>query len=379
MRSFPAFYQLNMPVSAKRSLEMDLRVIIMAGGAGTRFWPVSRKNKPKQFLPIVSEKTMIEETVDRLSPQVPPHHIYTIANPEKTETIKSLLPGLPEGNYLIEPRGKNTAPSLILATARIYLQNPAAVLAALPADHLIKDPSLFLQKFETAATAASSGNYLVTFGVPPTYPATGYGYIQFSLENPLDWLDELFYKVREFKEKPDLEQARIFLKEGNYFWNSGMFLWQADVFAQKLERFAPDMFSYWSKILEALQAKDEARIASLFEEIPSISIDYALMEKAEGVLMAKGDFGWSDVGAWSSLAEIWPQDKTGNALKGENIILDSQDCLVYNPGKLTALVGVKDIIIVDTEDALLVAHKSQDQKIKDIVEEIKKKKKAEYL
>lgn len=358
---------------------MDLRVIIMAGGAGTRFWPVSRKNKPKQFLPIVSEKTMIEETIGRLSPRVPLNNIYTIANPEKTEIIKSLFPGLPDENFLVEPRGKNTAPSLILATARIYLQNPRAVLAALPADHLIKDSSLFLQKFEAAATAASSGDYLTTFGVPPTHPATGYGYIRFSMDNPLNTLDELFYNVQEFKEKPGLEQAKIFLKEGNYFWNSGMFLWQAGVFAQKLERFAPEMFSFWTGILEALKANDGARISSLFEKVPSLSIDYALMEKAEGVLMAKGDFGWSDVGAWSSLAEIWPQDETGNALKGENIILDSQDCLVYNPGKLTALIGVKDIIVVDTEDALLVVHKSQDQKVKEIVEQIKKNKKTEYL
>jgi mannose-1-phosphate guanylyltransferase len=358
---------------------MDLRVIIMAGGAGTRFWPVSRKNKPKQFLPIVSEKTMIEETVDRLSPRVPLNDIYTIANPEKTETIKGLLPGLPDENFLVEPMGKNTAPSLILATAWIYLQNPRAVVAALPADHLIRNSSLFLQKFEAAATAASNGDDLVTFGIPPTHPATGYGYIQFSMDNPLNTLEEPFYNVLEFKEKPGLEQAKVFLKEGNYFWNSGMFLWQAHVFAQKLERFAPDMFSYWTKILGALKTKDNAQISSLFEEMSSLSIDYALMEKAEGVLMAKGDFGWSDVGAWSSLAKIWPQDKTGNALKGENIILDSQDCLVYNPGKLTALIGVKDIIVVDTEDALLIAHKDQDQRVKDAVEMLKQKGKNEYL
>lgn len=358
---------------------MDLRVIILAGGAGTRFWPVSRKIRPKQFLPIVSEKTMIEETIDRLSSQIPLKNIYTIANPEKTGMIKSLLPDLPDTNLLVEPVGKNTAPSLMLATAQIHLQNPKAVLAVLPADHLIKDSSHFLKKLEAAAAAASSGDYLITFGVPPTYPATGYGYIRFSPDHPVHSLDEPFWVVQEFKEKPDLEQAKGFLKHGHYFWNSGMFLWQADIFARKLERFAPEMFSCWTQIRDALEAKDEARIASLFEEIPSISVDYALMEKAEGVLMARGDFGWSDVGAWSSLADAWPQDETGNALRGDSVILDSQDCLVYNPDKLTALIGVKDIIVVNTEDALLIVHKNQDQKVKDIVGELKKKKKTAYL
>ena len=358
---------------------MDIRAVIMAGGAGTRFWPLSRKKKPKQFLPIVSDKTMIEETVHRLLAKVPSNNIYTIANLEQTQAITGLLPDIPEENLLVEPQGRNTAPSLMLATASIYLQNPKAVLAALPADHLIKDPSLFLKKLEAGAAAAVKGENLITFGIPPSYPETGYGYIRFSPEKPIDFLDEPFFPVQEFKEKPEYEQAKNFLEEGNYFWNSGMFLWQADIFVQKLEKHAPSMFIHWQKILDALKNKDEAQIASIFEEIPSISIDYALMEKAEGVLMGKGTFGWSDVGAWSSLADIWPRDKQGNTLRGESIILDSQNCLLYNPLKLTALIGVKNIIVVDTEDALLITQKNMDQKVKEVVEKIKQKGKFEYL
>lgn len=358
---------------------MDLRAIIMAGGTGTRFWPLSRKKKPKQFLPIISKKTMIEETVNRLLPQIPLASIYTIADSGLTQIIKNLLQNLPEENLLMEPRGKNTAPSLMLATAQIYLQNPKAVLAALPSDHLIKDHALFLKKLMAGAAAAAKGEYLITFGIPPTYPATGYGYIQFSQEDHFGFQDETFYAVREFEEKPEYEKAKIFLADGNYFWNSGMFLWQADVFAKKLDQYAPSLFHHWKKMLVALQNHNQSDISAIFEEIPSISIDYALMEKAEGTLMCKGDFGWSDVGSWSSLADIWPLDKEGNALRGESILLDSQGCLIFNPDKFTALVGVKDIIVVDTEDALLITHKNQDQRVKDIVEKIKERGKGELL
>lgn len=351
----------------------------MAGGVGTRFWPLSRKKKPKQFLPIISDKTMIEETVHRLLPKIPPSNIYTIANLEQSRVIKNLISDLPEENIIVEPQGKNTAPSLILATATIYNKNPNAVVAALPADHLIEDASLFLKKLEAGAKAAAKGEQLITFGIPPSYPATGYGYIQFSQKNPIEISDEVFFAVQAFKEKPDYDKARKFCEAGNYSWNSGMFIWQASDFAQKLKQYAPSMFLYWERILDALRNNNDTQIASVFEEIPSISIDYALMEKAKGVLMNRGDFGWSDVGAWSSLTEIWRQDKSGNALKGENIVFDSENCLLYSPHKLTALVGLKDIIVVDTDDALLICRKDLDQRVKDIVAEIKKKGKGKYL
>lgn len=358
---------------------MNIFPVIIAGGVGTRFWPLSREKKPKQFLPIISQKTMIEETVYRLLPEIPYSNIQTVASFEQTQIIKKLLPGIPQRNLIIEPQGKNTAPSLILATAKIFLENSKAVVAALPADHLIKNPSLFLKKLMSGAAVAERGEFLITFGIPPSFPATGYGYIQFSEKKTSIEQDEIFYSVLEFKEKPDASQAIEFLKTGNTFWNSGMFIWQAEVFAKKLQQYSPHLFGYWEKILAALENKDEPLISAIFEEIPSISIDYALMEKAKGVLMCTGDFGWSDAGAWSSLADIWEKDKRGNALRGESIAIDSKDCVVYNPGKLTALVGVEDTIIVDTPDVLLVCRKDQDQKVKEIVETIKKKGKTEFL
>jgi mannose-1-phosphate guanylyltransferase len=358
---------------------MEIRAIIMAGGAGTRFWPLSRKKIPKQFLPIVSEKTMIEETVLRLLPLLSPDKIYTVANLEQTQAIGKFLPKLPPENLLVEPQGKNTAPSLMLATASILLKNPEALVAALPADHLISNPSLFLKKLKAGASLAAEG-FLITFGIPPTYAATGYGYIHFSEDNPRQIQDESFYTVKEFKEKPEFEQANQFLKEGNYYWNSGMFLWEARIFARKLEKYAPSLFSYWERMLDALKKENNKEIKSIFEEIPAISIDYALMEKAkEGVLVCPGNFGWSDVGSWSSLLDIWPKDKNGNAIKGESIIFNSRNCLSYSPHKLTALIGVEDIIVVETGDVLLVCHKDLDQRVRDIVDSLKKKGEKEYL
>jgi mannose-1-phosphate guanylyltransferase len=322
---------------------------------------------------------MIEETVERLQPLVSYSNIYTIANREHSQVIGTLLPQIPKANLLVEPQGKNTAPTLILATAQIYLQNPQAVVAALPADHLIKNPYLFRQKLETAAHAASREGMLITFGIPPSYPATGYGYIQFQKSSPLRIKGEDFYPVQKFKEKPDLETAKDFLSLGNFHWNSGMFLWQPSVFEEKLRSHAPEMFSYWEKILYALKKDEESQIHAVFDEMPSISIDYALIEKAEGVLMSEGNFGWSDVGAWSSLSDIWPQDERGNALRGENITLDSDRCLLYNPRKLTVLIGTKDLIVVNTEEALLICHKDQDQRVKEIVENLKEKGKKDQL
>ena len=358
---------------------MDIRAVIMAGGTGTRFWPLSRRKRPKQFLPIISELSMIEETVQRLTPRIPPSKIYTIADQGQTELIRSFLPGLPEKNFIVEPLGKNTAPCLTLASAFIYKDNPDAVIAVLPADHLIQKPGSFLDTLFAGAEAAYSKGNLITFGIPPDYPATGYGYICFSRKNTSYFNGKTFFPVLEFKEKPKLNQAKRFIECGNYFWNSGMFLWKADVFSQKLKEFAPSFYHPWRDILSNLKQEKKSDIKGVYEKMPAISIDYALMEKASDVLMAEGDFGWSDVGSWSSLLDIWSKDEGGNTIKGDAILIDSRNCLCYNPEKFTAMVGVKDIIVVNTEDALLICHKDLDQKVKDIVQKIQALKKEELL
>jgi mannose-1-phosphate guanylyltransferase len=321
---------------------------------------------------------MIEETEARLLPLIPPKDIFTIADSNQTAALRDLLPDLPKRNFLVEPLARNTAPSLMLATAHAYLQDPETVIAALAADHLIRDPDRFLSKLQSGAKAAYSGDRIVTFGIPPAFPSTGYGYIHFSREKEKRIGGEPFFSVLEFKEKPGRAEAERFLADGDYYWNSGMFLWRADVFARKLRRYAPKFFPFWERMLDALEKKNRKGLRSVFEEIPALSIDYALMEKAKGVVVCAGDFGWSDVGAWSSLYEVWPPDEAGNAVKGEKLVLDSQGCLVYAPGKLTALVGVKDLIVVDAGDALLICRKDLDQKVKDIVEILKRENKK-YL
>ncbi len=356
---------------------MNRYAVIMAGGVGTRFWPLSRTRQPKQFLPIISERTMLEETIRRIEPIISLDNIVTIANLEHSEVIQRIFPDLPKENVLVEPAGKNTAPCLLLATAGIYQRDPNAVISVLPADHLIRKPDVFREKLAAASTAASQTGDLITFGIPPSYPATGYGYIRFDRTHSRRIQNEPFFSVREFKEKPGRDKAEEFLHAGTYYWNSGMFIWRADAFAEKINKYAVDWAPFWEEILEAYPDPDQVK--ALYEKMPAISIDYALMERASGVLMAEGDFGWSDVGAWSSLFEVWPLDENKNALRTEGIIIDSNNNLVHNPDQLTALVGVHDLLVVNTGDVLLICRKDLDQKVKDIVNLLKKQKKNQYL
>jgi mannose-1-phosphate guanylyltransferase len=348
----------------------ELTAVIMAGGSGTRFWPLSRRRSPKQFLPIVSRKTMIEETVERILPLIPYRRVLTVAGRDHTRTIRRLLPRLPEKNALIEPLAKNTAPSLILATAFVFRRNPRAVVAVLASDHLIADSALFRRKLKAAAAAAAERECLITFGIPPVFPSTGYGYIHYRKEKSWKMAGEAFFPVLAFKEKPKEEQARAFLSAGGYYWNSGMFVWRADVFARKLEEHAPEFFPFWGRTLDALKDGSPARLRAVFREMPATSIDYALMEKARGVLVCEGNFGWSDVGAWSSLFDVWKGDEYGNAFQGEVLALDTADTLCFNPGKFTALIGCRDLIVVDTRDALLICPRSQDQRVKQVLEHL---------
>jgi mannose-1-phosphate guanylyltransferase len=350
----------------------DVRAVILAGGRGTRFWPLGRAARPKQFLSITGPDPMLLETVRRVRPLVLPRKMTLVADTGQTRRARKLLPGLPKRCFLVEPEARNTAPALMLATARVWLENPEAVVVVLPADHLIRDRAKFIKRLEASVEAAAREEAFVTFGIPPTYPATGFGYIRLNRAAGRRIAGTVFYPARGFKEKPDLALATEYMASLDHAWNSGMFVWRAGVFAEKLERFAPGLRPAWEAIVTALRSGSGPKLRSAFRLAPALSIDYALMEKAEGVLVADGDFGWSDVGAWSTLASIWPRDAAGNASRGDTLALDAGDCLVWNPGRLTALVGVRGLIVVDAGDALLVCDAALDQKVRDVVEILKK-------
>ena len=344
----------------------DIRAIILAGGRGTRFWPLSRTKRPKQFLPISGRAPLIEKTVARVRPLIAADRVWMVADAPQIKTLRKMFPAIPRRNFVTEPEARNTGPALMLATAAVYLENPRAIAVVLPADHLIRDGKTFVRRLRAAARVASDTGAIVTFGIPPTFPATGYGYICFDKSAPSVSGRDLFYPGLGFKEKPDLTLARE-LVAGGAWWNSGMFVWRADAFAAKLEAFAPELFRSWNALLKALKAGDRKAVARVFSRLPALSIDHALMERAGGVLVGEGDFGWSDVGSWSSLFDVWKRDAAGNVLEGSAVTLDARDCLVWNPGRLTALVGVSGLVVVETDDVLLICAKGHDQRVKDVV------------
>jgi mannose-1-phosphate guanylyltransferase len=352
----------------------DVRAVILAGGRGTRFWPLGRAARPKQFLRISGRDPMLLETVRRLRPLIGPPGLLLVADAAAIRQARKLLPRLPRTAFLAEPEARNTAPAIMLATARVWIENPEAVVVVLPADHLIRNERKFQLRLKAGIEAAARERAFITFGIPPTYPATGYGYIRHDREAGRRIAGTAFYPALGFKEKPGLAQADEYLASGDHAWNSGMFLWRAGVFAEKIERFAPELKPAWSALVAALRTKNAARLRAAFRRAPALSIDYALMEKAEGILVADGDFGWSDVGAWSTLAEIWPRDAAGNAVRGDVLTFDARDCLVWNPGRLTALIGVHDLIVVEAGDALLICDAALDQRVKEVVEALKRKK-----
>ena len=356
-----------------------LYAVIMAGGSGTRLWPRSRKKKPKQLLDIVSSKTMIQETVDRLDGLIDLDRIIVVVGEMHFKDIDQQLALVPTENILIEPEGKNTAPCIGLAAVHIRACEKNAVMIVLPSDHLIKNASRLRTVAKAAATVAQHDNSLVTIGIRPTFPETGYGYIQ--IGKKIDSVQgEEVHKVIAFTEKPTLAVAKKFLKSGDYMWNSGMFVWTVNTILDQIKKYLPELHKGLMKIEASIGKDSESRVlAKVYGSVEGESIDFGVMEKAGEVMLLKGDFGWNDIGSWAAMEQLWPKDKDGNFLDAEVISIESSGNIIHSTKKLVAVISLKDIVIIETEDALLVCAKDRAPDVRRVVEELKKRGLDDYL
>ncbi len=352
--------------------------LIMAGGIGKRFWPRSRKNFPKQLLNIVDEKSMLKLTYERLMKITDKKKIYIVAGENLKHVMLEDLKDFPEENYIVEPNGKNTAPCIALAAAIIMKKDPEAAMGVFPADHLIENFESFKEAVRMGEKVARQHSGLVTFGITPTRPATGYGYIQYDKKLPL--LENSAYKVKTFAEKPNLETARRFLETGEFLWNSGMFIWVAKEILKSIKIHLPDLYESVINIQNAVGTEKYNKVLRKeWSTILGSSIDYGVMEKANNVYAVKSDFIWSDVGSWDAVYDLEKKDKEGNVIRGEVIATDSRNCLISANKRLVSTIGVEDLIIVETKDAVLIAKRGESEKIKDLVDTLKRNDHNEYL
>lgn len=352
--------------------------LIMAGGAGTRFWPKSRDHHPKQLLQIVGSGTMLQNTVRRLQPNIPPDRVFIVCKQSHREAIAEQLPEVPRENIIIEPQGKSTAPCIGLAALFIEQRFGNEVMIVLPADHLIGAEQNFRQTLLNAAKIAAEEDALITIGIKPTFPATGYGYIQCGQETETVGGAR---RVKTFAEKPNLETAKVFLRSGDFLWNSGIFVWRISTIREQFEEHLPHLHDGLQEIAQHLDTREEEEvIARVYQQIKSISIDYGVMEKAKNVLVLPSNFEWNDLGSWDEVYKLSPKDKDDNALcEGDHALLNTSGCLIDVPGKTVAALGLRDLIIVETEDALLLCPREHAQEVKEVVDLLKRKKKSNLL
>lgn len=353
--------------------------LIMAGGSGTRFWPKSRSKHPKQLLRIFNERSMIQNTVDRLNSLIPDSRLFIVSTEAQADQIKKQLPLLDEENLIIEPRGKNTAPCIGLAALFMERIDPEDIMVVLPADHLIENNQTFIQTLKVAAKVAAETECLVTIGIQPNYPATGYGYIQFNQQiKDMDGISVL--KVKTFAEKPNLDTAQRFLESGEFLWNSGIFVWKIKTILREIEEYLPHLYQGLLEVRKHLGTEKQAEtIKRVYRQIKSISIDYGVMEYAKDVVVLKGNFGWNDLGSWDEVYKLLPKDANGNVLIGNHIIKNGKGCLIDSHDKFVAVLGLNDVIVINTDDAILICNRHQAQDVKEIVEIAKRKKLSQYL
>lgn len=351
---------------------MKTTAVIMAGGRGERFWPRSRQNLPKQFLSLTGDgKTMIQLTAERHLPMVAYEDMFVVTNKNYTALVREQLPEIPPENILAEPMSRNTAPCVGFAAAVISKKYGDAVMLVLASDHLIKNTALYLDTMTQAAEVAVENENLVTIGITPAYPETGYGYIHFG-KNDESGGSSSVYSVKRFVEKPELDTAKEYLASGEYLWNSGMFVWKTSTILNKFSELMPETYDGLMKIREAFGTEHfESVLMSCFSEFPSVSVDYGVMEQASHIYTIPGNFGWDDVGSWLALERINKTNEYGNMIQGDAITINTRNTIISGGGKLIATIGLDDLIIVDTDDALLICKKEDTADVKKIIENLK--------
>lgn len=351
----------------------------MAGGIGSRFWPMSRTSYPKQFLDILNTgKTLLQSTYERFQSFIPNENIYIVTSEEYVSIVKNQLPNLPVENIIGEPERKNTAACIALISLKLKKINPEANLVVAPSDHMIENVETFQNNCLAGLAYTNRNNAFVTMGIKPTYANTGYGYIQYDKESSVDGM----HIVKRFTEKPNKEMAVEFFANGGYLWNSGIFIWKAIDIVNAFRLYMPDMFDIFAcGLIEFNTPRETAAIKHIYKHCESISIDYAILEKAKNVFVIPADFDWSDLGTWNSAWENFDKDEAQNAVAGENtLVVDANGCIVHSTDKRLVLVGgVDDLIIVNTPDALMICKKENEQQIKEYLLKVKETKGAVYL
>jgi mannose-1-phosphate guanylyltransferase len=354
-------------------------VAIMAGGIGSRFWPMSRSKHPKQFLDILGTgKTLIQSTFDRFARFIPPQNIFVVTSHDYRTLVSEQLPLMPAENILCEPSRKNTAPCIAYISWKLNQRDPKGVLICAPADHLILDEMSFNKVCLEAMNFVEKHNALLTLGIKPASPNTGYGYIQFDQQPVSDNV----YTVKTFTEKPSVEIAKSFVQSGEFLWNSGIFVWQAKNIVAAFHKHLPEMAEVFDAEREEFNTADEdAAIERIYPQCTNISIDYGIMEKADNVYIIPSSFGWSDLGTWNSAYDNMEKDYLDNAIAGDQVmVIDASHCMIHAPlNKLVLVQGLEDVIVVDTEDVLLICRKDKEQEIKEYVAEVKRNKGDRFL
>jgi mannose-1-phosphate guanylyltransferase len=343
---------------------MQTFMLIMAGGGGSRFWPLSRKHLPKQFLNLSGNDTMINETITRSETVIPPERVFVVTNRNQADAMEAaLLPGVPRENIFYEPAAKNTAPCILYAALQIFRRHGDGVLCVFPSDHYITDGEKYLETLQTAIGVAGESGKIVTLGIRPVFPSTGYGYVKRGGPSAYDGAFEL----ARFVEKPDFDRARAYIDSGEYYWNSGMFVWKVSLILELFERFLP-------RVYNALQGAYSAHeVSEAYESLDSISVDYGVMERVDDALVIPGDFGWNDVGSWDALGALFPQDAHGNIVQANHIGFETNECIIYSADKFIATLGMHNTVIVEAGDAILVCAKDRAQDVKHVVDMLKEK------